>query len=480
MAPTPKKKSQSTSLTICILAFLFGCFLSTTIVLNYAVNNSGTGSGSDSTVNSVQNQNHHQQQRIVYMKEDASAGGGSTQISIDAGNAQPFASFHTVSPLQDMRILIAVAAFDFSQVPHLEEVIDAYQDLCVTGAGRVDLVIHATVAYPVTLIDLWNSRILPSCRGIFSIQVVLKSPQLRLHLVDCHRELFYSNIDRYDLFIYTEDDIRVTPLTVAAYVTETKRIQGLVGMEESKNFNVGTVRYEYNWPNNVIIDDKTRHATQNVTRVYWEHGRYPVFPKAVDRIDVKALYDTHMQMTNHHQGMFLATSFLLKAWRDKKGCDFDQVRDRPGHKNRPSQPSEGTQRVWMSSQMLYGGKHCNVQQVLPVDSFGTLTVLHLPNKNYRRVGHFRNRTFSDGTEQFDHGLSAGLLTAMMLHLEIRKAIPQTPRIPYDGITMVDEVGRGKQRTPLLERRMGEYQAYVDRGGILTPADMEHTALYEER
>jgi hypothetical protein len=61
------------------------------------------------------------------------------------------------------------------------------------------------------------------------------------------------------------------------------------------------------------------------------------------------------------------------------------------------------------------------------------------------------------------------------------AIPQTPRIPYDGITMVDEVGRGKQRTPrLLDRHMGEYQAYVDRGGILTPADMEHTALYEDR
>ena len=129
--------------------------------------------------------------------------------------------------------------------------------------------------------------------------------------------------------------------------------------------------------------------------------------------------------------------------------------------------------------MLYGGRHCNVQQVLPVDSFGTLTVLHLPNKNYRRVGHFRNRTFSDGTEQFDHGLSSGLLTAMNLHLEMRKNVPQTPRIPYDGITMVDEVGRGRQRTPLLERRMGEYQAYADRGGVLTTTDMDHIALYEE-
>jgi hypothetical protein len=177
------------------------------------------------------------------------------------------------SLLQDIRILIAIAAFDFSQIPHLEEVIDSYQGLCVTGASKVDVVIHATVAYPVTLIDLWNSRLFPSCRGIFSLQIVLKPSTLRLHLVDCHRDLFYSKLDEYDLFIYTEDDIRVSPGTVAAYWFETKRLQGLVGMERSKNYNVGIVRYEYNWPNNVIIDDKTRHATQNVTRVYWEHGR---------------------------------------------------------------------------------------------------------------------------------------------------------------------------------------------------------------
>lgn len=177
--------------------------------------------------------------------------------------------------------------------------------------------------------------------------------------------------------------------------------------------------------------------------------------------------------------MFLATSYLLKKWRDREGCKFDKVRDRPGMKNRQSQPSEGTQRVWMSSQMLYGGKHCNVQQVIPIESFGTLTALHLPNKNYRRVGHYHNRTFSDGTETFDHGISSGLLTAMALHIELKRAIPPKPRIPYDGVKMVDEVER-QGRTPLLERRMGEYQAYVERGGVLSHDDMKKTELVEDR
>jgi hypothetical protein len=176
------------------------------------------------------------------------------------------------NPFDGIKIIIAIAAFDFSQIPHLEEVLDAYQDLCVTGASKVDVVIHATVAYPVTLIDLLNSRLLPVCRDVFSVTIVLKPNSLRLHLVDCHRELFYEKIDDYDLFIYTEDDIRVTPKTVGAYLSETNNVQSMVGIERSSDFNVGIVRYEYNFPNNVVMDDKTRHATQNVTRVYWEHG----------------------------------------------------------------------------------------------------------------------------------------------------------------------------------------------------------------
>eukprot|EP00934_Nitzschia_sp_Nitz4_P002250 Nitzschia sp. Nitz4//scaffold107_size73032//33551//34948//NITZ4_005760-RA/size73032-processed-gene-0.125-mRNA-1//-1//CDS//3329532593//2250//frame0 len=378
--------------------------------------------------------------------------------------------------LHNQRILVAIAAYDFSQLPHLEEVIDGYQDLCTAGAAKVDVVIHATVPYPVTLIDLWNTRLLPGCRDTFSLEIKLVPSSLRLHLVDCHRPLFYDNIDNYDLFIYTEDDIRVTPRTVAAYLGETLRLRNLLGPERSSLLNVGIVRYEYNFPSNVVMDDKTRHATQNVTRVYWEHSMFPPVGKAVDRVPLDELKATHVHMKNHHQGMFLATRDLLLAWKEKKGCEFDKVRNRPGVKGRPSQPSEGTQRVWMSSQMLYGGRHCGIQQVIPMDSFGTLTVLHLPNKNYRRVGHFRNRTFSDGTEHFDFGATGALLTAMELHLAIRKAFPTQPQQPYWGIRMVDEV-RG-ERSPLLERRMGEYERYVNRGGVLTEEDMTKKALVE--
>ena len=386
--------------------------------------------------------------------------------------------------LKGLRVLVAVAAFDFAQLPHLEEALDAYADLCAAGVAVVDVYIHSTVPYPITLIDLLNTRFDSCPPDTFRVRIVLVSPTVRLHLVDLHRPLFYDNINNYDLFIYTEDDIRVSPLTVSTYLSETALLQEILGREASLRYNVGIVRYEYNFPN-VEINDKTRHATQNVTRVYWEHSyKFPAFPKVVDVVPGDKLQNRYVHMKNHHQGMYLATRELLLAW--KESCKFDVVTDRPGGH---SQPTEGTQRVWMSSQQLYGGRHCNIQQVIPMDRFGALTCLHLPNKNYRRVGHFRNRTFSDGTETFDHG--AHLLTALDLHLEIRRKYPRPkPNHLYRGIVMVDQVDRSKWSRELsrkvskeaylamLDRRMHDYEQYVARRGILSEQDMTKTDLVD--
>lgn len=463
----------SNKIAIAIFSFVFGCILSTMVVLNYvAISNSPPSSDN----------NAPRKRRVVEVGHELVSPAGRIGKEQPLVVADPKGSISgtatsMTSILAGKRILIAIAAFDFNQIPHLGEVLDAYQDLCVTGASKVDVIVHATVAYPVTLIDLMNSRLLPGCRDIFSITIVLKPQSIRLHLVDYHRELFYRKIDDYDLFIYTEDDIRVPPRVAGAYLSETEKVERLVGLNRSQDFNVGIVRYEYDFPSNVIMDDKTRQATQNVTRVYWEHGFDTVIGDdgAVRFVDAPELKDSYISMRNDHQGMFLATSYLLKAWKVR--CKFDVASNRPARKNDPNQPAEGTQRVWMSSRMLHGSKYCNVKQVLPIDSFGTLTVLHLPNKNYRRVGRYRNRTFSDGTETF--AVSKKLLSETKLHVQLRNATKQKSTIPYNGIKMVDEVGDKKsQRRGSLERRLREYQSYVDRGGILSTADMGKTLLVE--
>jgi hypothetical protein len=394
--------------------------------------------------------------------------------------------------LDGVKILVAVVAFDFSQIPHLEEVLDAYFDLCAAGSN-VDVVIYSTVPWPVTFIDLLNTRFVctnPSPRAGFSITIHLKSPNLRLHLVDPHRELFYERLDAYDLFIYTEDDIRISPKTVANYLSESRRVAELCQLKSCRasDFNVGIVRYEYNYPPGVIIDDNTRHATQNVTRVYWEHSWQPPVPKAVDIIPQHDILPGYVHMQNHHQGMYLATQDRLRAWKDREGCEFNQIKNRPSAAGKPSQPSEGTQRVWMSSAQLYGKKHCNIQQVIPIDKFGAFTVLHLPNKNYRRLGkkgrmggyNAKESDIETTKETVFTSSSSQLLTALDLHLEIRKKWPAEPQIPYKGIQMEDHVkGRG-HNAPLLTRRMNEYHAFVERGGVLDAGDFAKLTLVEEK
>jgi hypothetical protein len=76
----------------------------------------------------------------------------------------------------------------------------------------------------------------------------------------------------------------VSPRTVAAYLAETDKISKTLGPIKATGYNVGIVRYEYNFPSNIIIDDGNRKTTQNVTRVYWEHSWHPPVPKSVDVI----------------------------------------------------------------------------------------------------------------------------------------------------------------------------------------------------
>lgn len=325
----------------------------------------------------------------------------------------------------------------------------------------------------------------PSPGAGLTATLILKPSRVRLHLVDFHRTLFYDRIEQYDVFVYTEDDIRISPRTVAAYLHETRRVESLVGPKRAVDFNVGVVGYEYDFPENVVITDKTRHGSVNVTRVYWEHlGK----EKAFDKVEEEKLAPYYISMHKPHQGMYLVTPSLLRAWRDRPKCRFDEVRDRPSHPRNPSQPTEGTQRVWMSSQMMYGGRHCGVKQLLPVENFGQLTVLHLPNKNYRRVGKQGRlggdanapiNEFSDGSEVFQRS-HPSLLKAMELHIEMKRQFPDLKRsnvggTRYAGIRMVDtdiDLARmHKNHRAAAKAKMEAYAAYVQRGGYMVDSDM---------
>jgi hypothetical protein len=211
----------------------------------------------------------------------------------------------------------------------------------------------------------------------------------------------------------------------------------------------------------------------------WEHSSFkpPMIPNTIDHVPQDPLADRYVHMKNHHQGMFLATRELLRAWRDRPGCNFHIASNRPSRANKKSQPLFGTQRVWMSSLQLYGNKFgCHVQQVLPLDKFGALTVHHLPNKNYRRVGNYRTRD----TDR-DEGVQVSnehLLTAMQLHLALMKSFPPAPKETVKIKMFIDPLNpKGREEPELWKPRLEAFEAYVKRGGILSKEDMKHTSLY---
>ncbi|KAL7446399.1 hypothetical protein ACHAXH_008102 [Discostella pseudostelligera] len=463
--------------------FLFGVVVCSAFFLWHAHNNDPLFSSSTSQFH-LQQHYHWRDKRLPSQQNEQSV---AAEKSLRDDNST------SSSILDGLRVLVTIASFDFMQLAHLEEVLDGFQDLCYAGS-MVDIVVYTTVMYPVALIDMFNDRMRcnnPSPNSGLTMTLMLKPSRVRLHLVDFHRELFYNRIGQYDLFIYTEDDIRISPKTVAAYLHETKRVESMVGPTRATDFNVGIVRYEYDFPDNVVITDKTRHASVNVTRVYWEHLGKPIFDQAVTKVEDKALSPYYVSMQLSHQGMYLVTPTQLNAWKDRANCRFNNIRDRPANPNKPSQPTEGTQRVWMSSQMMYGGRHCNITQLLPVENFGQLTVLHLPNKNYRRVGkqgrlgggdNSPKNEFSNGTEVFQQS-HPDLLKALALHIELKRQFPnlKTSNIGgngnrYTGLRVVDTDIQLRQMSydqrSRMENQLEAYRAYVERGGYMINSDMD--------
>jgi hypothetical protein len=248
------KKFPLRFLFLLVCAFLLGILFAVSVLLNFKVNTADTS--------------HLNAGRCFGGFSDIDPDGTTPRKDRSVLAAFGEGNDDVGTILRDLQVLVVIVSFDFSQIPHLEEVLQGYHDICVAGA-HVDVIVHATVPYPVTLMDLWNTRL--TCPH-FAVTIVLKPKSLRLFLVDEHRKTFYEKVHQYDLFIYTEDDIRLTPTAVASYMMETQRIESILFQHKTSiyrpsDFNVGIVRYEYNYPTNVIMDDNTRHATQNVTRV---------------------------------------------------------------------------------------------------------------------------------------------------------------------------------------------------------------------
>lgn len=141
------------------------------------------------------------------------------------------------APERDGRlsVLVALASYGTSNNRHLERLIDEYQSM----------------AFDVDIVILSNIEKKPAPDVECRVGLPSKDPW---SLPFAHKSLFVERADRYDLFIYSEDDILITERQLRAFlkVTDVLRgdeIAGFIRMEKTAE---GAISYpdmhdEFHW-----------------------------------------------------------------------------------------------------------------------------------------------------------------------------------------------------------------------------------------
>jgi len=129
-----------------LTAFLFGVALCSTFFL-YRTTRLHINNNDNAAIpwGSVGSSSPHQLLQSARLREYSSA---ATTITT-SGNITSASS--STSILAGLRILVAIASYDFLQLAHLEEVLDALLDFCYAGSA-IDIVIYTTVI-------VWGARV---------------------------------------------------------------------------------------------------------------------------------------------------------------------------------------------------------------------------------------------------------------------------------------------------------------------------------
>jgi hypothetical protein len=202
------------------------------------------------------------------------------------------------------------------------------------------------------------------------------------------------------------------------------------------DYSIGFIRYE----NDFSRDDQVR--------VVWEFEWGNEIDNLIDHPNIGGKYFSSPPW--HHQGMYMWTEQQLRNWATREPeCMFDRpVRREAYHRERTSGALD-----------LFNVEVCNVTQLIPLDSLEDLYIHHLPDKNSRRSPD-------------------NIISTMNLHkwrMQKIKQIDGNRKLwtdengKYNGINMYfDEIDDKKK----LHFNLSDYEAYVERGGILTDDELK--------
>ena len=281
----------------------------------------------------------------------------------------------TTSPSFPERILFAVISYAYGDENkrYLDDLVHTLATEVCSRTNKLTMVLYTTTTWPTSVSQQWHDEaqsaaiLQNSCD--FRIEVRLKNPSWKNHLVHFHRqELFYNSsmMEEYDLMVYTEDDHDIRAHHIEGYWRETQRLLEVLGPTRFLDFSIGFMRYE--------IDDKGQQLS-------FEHK---LDMSSIDNFSKRHVVDVpEMSQSNqlyyngghkYHQGMFMATPQQLRGWQHRPpNCFFH---------NTTTMLNRWFNREETSSLHLFSPKGCNVTQLIPFLNYREFWMHHRPNKYY--------------------------------------------------------------------------------------------------
>jgi len=168
---------------------------------------------------------------------------------------------------QKLRLLVAIASYGEKNIGFLKQIIQRYRSMAI----EVDLVVLSDA---------------PKALGA-GVKVVVGLPSSNpWSLPFAHKAIFAQNVDRYDLFVYSEDDMEITQENIRAFL----RIQDVLQPDEI----AGYLRYEIGPRKTIFLPDV--------------HDSFHWKPESVRRRGACTI----AEFTNEHTGFYILTQAQLR------------------------------------------------------------------------------------------------------------------------------------------------------------------------
>jgi hypothetical protein len=252
---------------------------------------------------------------------------------------------------QHNRILAMILAFNLGHIDPMMYILNEYVSLC-EGGWSPTVVLYTTAHWTDKLRRLIRDKTFCyRSNSSVPLEYAVYSVSIKYSLGAPHRARMARDIDKYDLFIYHEDDIVVKASHVAAYVEETKILHRTLREDEFPQYILGFQRYRR------IFDTRDNEHRPEISESDIIEAEAMEEMPAFKPICLGANPYVRVE-GNRHQAMFMLTRTQALLYNER--CGFFNH-------------SSGS-REHMSSLFLYDV--CKVTKIIPAARFVTFTVLH--------------------------------------------------------------------------------------------------------